>query len=144
MANDIKTISAEELHELLFTGKDHAGHDIKLINVLDYEAFDDCHIKGSSNISHNELASYVKDWDHTSPIIVYCASSICPLSKQAYQTLVEMGFTDVTAYEGGMKEWHDLEFPSEGPCVLDYLAKAEPQTETCPYCKKSKSGCECE
>lgn len=143
MANDIRTISAEELYELMFTGKDLAGHDITLINVLDHDCFNDCHIKGSINIDHKEIATHVKAWDRDRAIITYCASSKCPLSKEAYQALIDMGFTDVRAYEGGMKEWHDLGYPSEGACTMNYLTNQTPQTASCPICKESTSGCLC-
>lgn len=144
MALDINLISAEELYELMFAGKDHAGHDITLINVLDHDSFNDCHIKGSINIDCDKLAAHVEGWDRAKPVITYCASSKCHESGAAYQTLVAMGFTDVRAYEGGMKEWHDLGYPSEGPCALAYLeSNAAPQTETCPACEESMSGCLC-
>ena len=144
MAENMNIISAEELYELMFTGKDHAGHDITLINVLDHDSFDDCHIKGSINVDCEKLASHVKDWDRARSIITYSESSKCHESGAAYQTLVAMGFTDVRSYEGGMKEWHDLGYPSEGPCTLRYLDRdAAPQTETCPICEESVSGCLC-
>lgn len=141
---DIQVISAEELKELMNAGKDHAGHDVKVINVLDHDSFVDCRIKGSSNIELHDFPVAVKEWDRAIPFILYCGSSQCPLSKQAAQVLLDMGFTNVKAYEGGMKEWHDLDYPSEGSCVADYLSKSEPETTTCSGCNNTAKDCSCE
>jgi rhodanese-related sulfurtransferase len=38
-------------------------------------------------------------------IIVYCGGPKCPQSLQAAQKLMDLGYTNVKAYEGGLEEW---------------------------------------
>jgi rhodanese-related sulfurtransferase len=38
-------------------------------------------------------------------IITYCGGPKCPQSMLAAQKLVELGYTNVKAYEGGLEEW---------------------------------------
>jgi len=38
-------------------------------------------------------------------IVVYCGSFTCPSSKQAAEKLARSGYTNVSAYEGGLADW---------------------------------------
>ena len=42
---------------------------------------------------------------HDMLIVVYCAGPKCPQSLQAAQKLMDLGYTNVKAYEGGLEEW---------------------------------------
>lgn len=44
-------------------------------------------------------------------IVVYCGGLECPSSKQAAEKLQSLGYTNVFAYEGGLKDWSDGGFP---------------------------------
>lgn len=44
-------------------------------------------------------------------IVVYCGGSDCPSSKQAAEKLRTLGYTNVFAYEGGLKDWSEGGFP---------------------------------
>ena len=92
--------------------------DFVLINVLDEDEFNRHHIPGSINIplhpsayaggqSTVSFASRVdrEVGDRDAQIVVYCACVDCPASKMAAQQLDDAGFTNVSCYEGGMKEW---------------------------------------
>lgn len=92
-----------------------------LINVLAPEFYDDCHIRGSTNVPLNQLSNYAQTLDKNSEIVVYCAHYLCPASKNAWHTLHDLGFTNVWAYEGGIREWLQRRYPTEGPCVQEYL-----------------------
>lgn len=46
-------------------------------------------------------------------IVVYCGGVQCPQSGQAAQKLVDLGFTRVSAFEGGLKEWKEAGLPLE-------------------------------
>lgn len=64
----------------------------------------------------------MENWDCKDKIVVYCASVHFFASRKAYEILVnKMHFKNVRAYEVGMKEWHDLKYPSEGACKMKYL-----------------------
>ncbi len=40
-------------------------------------------------------------------IVVYCGGPQCPSSGQAFEKLQAIGFRNVLAYEGGLKEWQE-------------------------------------
>ncbi len=61
-------------------------------------------------------------------IIVYCAHYMCDLSRRAWKVLHDLGFSNVKAYEGGMAEWNQKEYPVEGACQESYLKKEVPQS----------------
>jgi rhodanese-related sulfurtransferase len=44
-------------------------------------------------------------------IVTYCASFQCSSSKQAAETLLRLGFTNVSAYEGGLADWQEGGLP---------------------------------
>lgn len=111
----VHEIKAEELKTILTK----PGLDV--VNVLDREYYADCAIPGSINVPFGEIELKAKEWPKHKELIVYCAHFECPLSKKAAKKLTEMGFTNVRAYEGGMKEWKARGWECEGPCALTYL-----------------------
>jgi rhodanese-related sulfurtransferase len=118
MATNIRTITAEELK-----GKMGKNNGLTVINALDKETYDDCRITGSINIPLNVLKDRVKDWDRNKEIVTYCAQETCPVSREAFEILASMGFTNIYAYEGGMREWKQKGFPSQGACKAGYLTE---------------------
>lgn len=92
-----------------------------VINALAKDSYDDCHIKGSINVPLDHLESYVKDIPRDAEIIVYCAHYACPVSREAWHLLNNLGFAHIKAYEGGMREWYQHKFPSVGKCKSEYL-----------------------
>jgi rhodanese-related sulfurtransferase len=112
----IVTITAEDLKDNL-----ERSANFVVINVLDEDVFNDCHIKGSINIPLAKLKETVQNWDKNKSIVTYCAQITCPLSKKAYVVLRELGFKRIAAFEGGMKEWKQKGLESVGKCERDYL-----------------------
>lgn len=94
---------------------------LKVINALKPEYYADAHIKGSINVPIDELKNFALSTPKDTPIVVYCASYVCPLSAQAWHTLHELGFEHVYAYEGGVNEWYYAKLPVVGPCKMEYL-----------------------
>jgi rhodanese-related sulfurtransferase len=45
-------------------------------------------------------------------IVVYCASTSCPASKMAAEQLTKLGYTNVSAYEGGLADWKEGGLPT--------------------------------
>jgi len=107
----MRTIEAQELYK-----KMQERRDIDVINVLPEEQFHNCHIAASSNIPFESLQSAASQWDKNKEIIVYCASRECRASRRAYDLLCSLGFTNVYAYEGGIREWKEMGLPTEGVC----------------------------
>ncbi len=112
----IPEISAEELQQ-----KKIDNPDILVLNVLSDYWYHDCHITGSINVPLKELIYTVQDWNRSQEIVVYCALDKCDAGEKAYVLLRCMGFSSVVDYSGGMKEWFQLGYPVEGPCVGWYL-----------------------
>jgi rhodanese-related sulfurtransferase len=109
----MQTIDRESLKRTL-----DKGSELTVLNVLPEDAYKKEHIKGSDNISvqdenfEEEVENKVGAKDK--PIVVYCASNECPASKNAAVKLEQAGFTNVRAYEGGMQDWKDANYPVEG------------------------------
>jgi len=109
-------ISADELFRELEEASSHAEYSITVINVLSPKQFDNCHIEDSINIEAHVIGDEIDDWDRTRAIVLYCAGEDPTLSRLAYTRLVEMGFTDVQILEGGLQEWVDCGYPTDGVC----------------------------
>jgi len=116
-------VTVEELYQEMNETLDHPEYHITIINVLSEKYFQDCKIEASINIPAKAIADYVDDWDRTKTIVVYDAADDSDAGVEAYQTLIDMGFDDVRRLVGGLKEWHDKEYPTEGACTMDHLYK---------------------
>lgn len=112
----IPTISAQELQNLMAENP-----SVRVVNVLPKNLYDDCHILNSESVPLKELVAQAADWPRNELIIVYCALDICDAGQKAYVLLSCMGFTNVIDYEGGIKEWFQLGYPTEGPAECTYL-----------------------
>ena len=47
----------------------------------------------------------------TDAIITYCGGPQCTASKQAAEKLASFGYTNVSAYEGGLQDWSEAKLP---------------------------------
>jgi len=94
---------------------------IIVINVLASHYSDDCHIKGTLAVPLDKLEAFVEPLPRDTQIVVYCAHYQCPKSEEAWRLLKRLGFTNCYAYEGGMREWCQKNYPTEGACQLSYL-----------------------
>jgi rhodanese-related sulfurtransferase len=94
-----------------------------IVNVLDKEYFDDCHIKGSINVPFAELKKYALDhWDkEKTEIVVHCSNYSCGASSEGCKILMQLGFKHVWAFEGGTSEAKSFGIEVEGACTQPYL-----------------------
>lgn len=92
-----------------------------IINILDQELYNDCHIAGSINIPFEQLESRLDRLDKQAETIVYCSNYQCTASAHAARILKEKGFSRVYAYEAGMAEWYQQKLPVVGACKESYL-----------------------
>ena len=83
--------------------------NVKVINVLSEDDFEEGHIPNSINIpvESEDFLDQVKNEvrNKNDMIIVYCANNACTASTQAAQILEENGYTKVLDFKGGMEEW---------------------------------------
>mgnify|MGYP000592641085 CR=1 FL=1 len=95
-----------------------------VINVLDRNLYDDCHIKDSIHVPFDAIEQYAKGIDKNAEIVIYCSNYMCATSSYAASKLSEIGFANVRVYEGGVAEWFQKGLPVEGPGRQSYLSKA--------------------
>jgi len=120
--SEIITISAETLKQEI-----EGGCGTFVINVLNKNSFKDCSIPGSTNVPAHQLSHYAQKkirkgrWEADKPIVVYCASSDCPLSRYAWKMLKSVGFTNVLLFKGGMQDWKKKGYPVKGKARAGYL-----------------------
>ena len=107
-ATTFKVISKDELKTKL----DRKERFI-LWNTLGKEYYRaDANIPGSKWIPVDKVAEEAKNiGDKNEAIVTYCGGPKCPSSKQAAEKLVSLGFTNVSAFEGGLQEWSEAGLP---------------------------------
>lgn len=98
----VKTISTEKLKQRL-----EQGNSLHLWNVLTDGYFKGEMIPGSRRVPLDTIGREVSETQSPKgeEIIVYCGGPKCPQSLQAAQKLMDLGYTNVRAYEGGLEEW---------------------------------------
>ncbi|MGI8999399.1 MAG: rhodanese-like domain-containing protein [Candidatus Limnocylindria bacterium] len=102
-----QNIDAATLHERL------ASNDRPvLINALAREAFNDERIAGSISVPASDALRVAGDvLARDQSIVVYCASRNCTASPTLAQKFVDLGFTEVADFEGGIEEWERAGYP---------------------------------
>lgn len=128
----IPEISREELKKLV-DDQEFEKKDILILNVLGQRFYDDAHIPHSISAPLKELEERSKEWKKDQKIIVYCACIECDASYKAYKKLVELGFKNVRAFEGGIRDWFQTygKEGTNGPCSYPFLKekKETPQQD---------------
>lgn len=97
--------------------------ELMVINVLDKELFDDCHITGSVNIPFEDIADRLQDLDPSKQYVLYCSNFACISSTENVKMFLDAGFQNVWDYEDGMSGWFQEGFPYEGSAEQSYLAE---------------------
>lgn len=106
-----------------------------VVNVLDQELFDDCHIAGSVNIPFEKVDELADTIDKEAHVVIYCSNYQCTSSEYAAKQLRAKGYDNVAVYEAGMAEWYQNGLPVEGNCKKAYLKR------TCSkFAEDNKSG----
>lgn len=136
----VQTITAQELKNKTESTANYGNPEkcgSVVVNVLGKKYYDDCSIKGSICVPLYDLCKEAKVWEQrgwhkSKEFIVYCALDECDASEKAFYMLKGMGFEKVLAYEGGIREWHLLGYPTAGECSFDYLQQDwVPETRSC-------------
>lgn len=104
--------------------RDEKLEGVVVINVLEKELYDDCHIAGSINVPFENIEAYASAHISTSAdIVLYCSNYLCSASGHSVKLLKRLGFEHVAAYEGGTAEWYQNKLPVVGECKAAYLHK---------------------
>lgn len=94
------------------------NENYRLVDVRSRQDYEKEHIKGAISLPLDELdrkASSSLRLDDR--IITYCDSFICSSSTSGAKMLARKGFTDVRDYKGGLREWKQAGYPTEGNLV---------------------------
>ncbi|NBQ17511.1 rhodanese-like domain-containing protein [bacterium] len=106
-------------------GKKKVAPSLVVVNVLDKEYYDDCHIPGSIHVPMAEVmeAAQKEGWTKDTQVVVYCANYSCTASSSVCKQLVEAGYENACAYEAGTAGWAQAGLPVEGPAQSPYLTQ---------------------
>lgn len=99
-------ITAEEAKQIMDSEEGYI-----ILDVRTQEEYDEGHIPGATQISHEEIAEKAEEvlTDKDQLILVYCRSG--RRSKLAAEALVELGYTNIKEF-GGIIDWpYEVEKP---------------------------------
>ena len=102
---------------------------LRILDINTEKIFNDAHIPGAIHVSLNDIEKTAHGWNRATPIVTYCSDYNCMASHKVAQDLVELGFTDVSVYAGGISEWYKLSkgdnegYVVEGPAQLAFLER---------------------
>jgi rhodanese-related sulfurtransferase len=108
--SEIRSLTTEELERRL-----RLGGRLEFWNVVTDPYFKHEMIPGSRRVRLNDVGREVaaaklpKDRE----IVVYCGGPTCSQSRLAAEKLETLGFTRVSAYEGGLEAWKEAGQPVE-------------------------------
>ena len=86
-----------------------------LVEALPEKYYKDWHLPGALHLPHDEvrrLAATILP-EKAAQIVVYCASETCQNSHIAGNQLASIGYTNVSVYAGGKKDWTEAKLPVE-------------------------------
>jgi rhodanese-related sulfurtransferase len=81
--------------------------DFLLVDARPREEYAMAHIPGAISMPLNEIPQYAGSLDKGRMIVTYCGNYNCPISTEAAEKLISLGYTNVYDYKGGIKEWQD-------------------------------------
>lgn len=99
-----------------------SGEKFFLLDVRPKTNFDQEHIKNAVNLtvgqaSEEQISAVLPD--KNAYIVVYCAGSTCPMSRNAAIRLKMLGYMHVVDYNGGYAEWKNMNQPVESAMIPD-------------------------
>ncbi|MCE9680439.1 thiosulfate sulfurtransferase GlpE [Shewanella sp. AS1] len=79
------------------------GQALQIVDIRDSASFAAAHIPSSTNLTNDNLATYISEADMDQPLVVVCYHGIS--SQNAAQYLHEQGFDHVFSLDGGFSAW---------------------------------------
>jgi rhodanese-related sulfurtransferase len=95
----------------------YTGKMATFIDSRDQWEYQESHIEGAVNIpefSFNQEDPAVKNLPKDEMYVIYCDGDDCDVSKRLAADLSKLGFTNVYVFLGGIYEWIDAGYPTEG------------------------------
>ncbi len=78
---------------------------VRVIHALDAEHYAKGHIPGAENIDYEKMKPEMLPAQKDQPLIFYCTGGMCPVGRMAANKAASWGYTHVSVYEGGLKNW---------------------------------------
>ena len=106
-----------------FWNSDKKVNESKLIviNVLDKDYYDDCHITGSINIPFEDLENNINTMNKKDMYVIYCSNYACTAAPHCAKMMKEAGIENVTVLHAGIVGWYQLKYPYIGEAKMSYL-----------------------
>lgn len=108
-----RTIDAQQLERMI-----QRPEPPLVIDVLPRSEFEKEHLPKAVNIpvDDDEFEAQVQRrvTSKDEEVVVYCASTACDASVRAASRLEKNGFSHVSDFEGGLREWKSANKPTEG------------------------------
>ncbi|MCW4033570.1 MAG: rhodanese-like domain-containing protein [Candidatus Bathyarchaeota archaeon] len=91
------------------------NEDFVLLDARIFKKYEIEHIIGAISLPVNEAEERAEIIipDKNKEIIVYCSSKHCTTSAFLVEILVDLGYTNVANYEGGIRDWTEAGYPTE-------------------------------
>lgn len=91
------------------------------VDARNKEEYDSVHVKGAVSIPYEdfikkslpEKKEIMKKYNKDGLIVVYCKGDKCEVSIDLAYEFARLGFTSVSIYRGGIKEWKEKGLPVE-------------------------------
>ena len=103
LPNFLLASPATDISQDDFIARQKAGDSMVILDVRTKAEFAQGHIKGAVNISHNELASHLKDIPKDKDLIIYCRSG--KRAAVAANMLSKNGYEQLFHLDGDMNAW---------------------------------------
>ncbi len=105
-----KSIDRNQLHTLIANGDAPI-----LVEALPEKYYAEGHLPGAKHLPLDQVKEKAAEIapDKSAAITVYCASDTCQNSHQAAAAFETLGYTNVTVYAGGKKDWREAGFKLE-------------------------------
>jgi rhodanese-related sulfurtransferase len=128
MATSRKTIETEGLAKAI-----DSDINLHVWNVLNDDYFKGEMIPGSRRVPLAELTRTLaaSTLPKDAPVVVYCAGPHCPASREAAEAMTALGYTNVSAFEGGLDDWKQQGHGVVGTGTIDTQSDTQtvPQTD---------------
>lgn len=105
------TLTFTTIEKILELKENKVPH--KLVDVLSEDSFNNGHIPGAINIPMLELEGKIESMfpDKDELIIFYCSGYLCQSSSGAAEMLVDLGYTNILDFKGGLQLWKTFNLP---------------------------------
>jgi rhodanese-related sulfurtransferase len=118
--NDVSNGASESVNSPLLIDLDKAvdffSNNTVFIDARDQWDFAESHIKNALNIPEYKFDprdKILESMNKSASYVIYCGGDDCDISKRLADELSKLGFKNLYVYEGGFKQWQELNLPVE-------------------------------